>query len=91
LKVVLSHRARLDLLAQTQWLAELSPSAAIQAAGTVRFALKTLAEFPLAGRAVNNLERHWPIRYGRDGFVAVYRVEPDRVVIGRLFHSRQDR
>lgn len=36
-------------------------------------------------------EREWIIRSGRDGYIAVYRVEANRIVIGRLFHSKQDR
>jgi len=44
----------------------------------------------MAGREVGD-EREWPIRFGREGYVAVYRIEPDRVIVGRIFHSRQDR
>jgi len=50
-----------------------------------------LATFPAAGLSINEHERKWPIRFGRDGFVAIYRIEQERVVIGRIHHSRQDR
>jgi plasmid stabilization system protein ParE len=78
-------------MAQIDWLATLSPSAALDAERAIRTQLKTLEAFPTAGRAINAVERKWPIPFGRDGFVAVYRIETDRVVIARLFHSRQDR
>ena len=91
MKVVLSRRANLDLMAQIDWLEHLSPSAALEAEQAIRTQLSTLTLFPAAGAQINESERKWPIRFGRDGFVAVYRIEPDRIVIGRIFHSRQDR
>jgi len=91
LKVVLSRRANLDLIAQIDWLAELSPSVALHAETVIRTGLKTLAVFPDAGRAINPSERKWVMPFGRDGFVVIYRVDTDRVVIGRIFHSRQNR
>ncbi len=50
-----------------------------------------LTVFPSAGRSLNPEEPKLVIPFGRDGFVAIYKIEPDRVVIGRIFHSRQDR
>lgn len=50
-----------------------------------------LAVFTSVGRAINPEERKLVIPFGRAGFVAIYRIEPDRVVIGRIFHSRQNR
>ena len=91
MKVVLSRRANLDLMAQIDWLAALSPSASAKAEAAIRDHLKMLAVFPSAGRAINPEERKWVIPFGRDGFIAIYRLEPDRVVIGRIFHGRQDR
>ncbi len=91
MKVVLSRRANLDLIAQIDWLVGLSPSAALHAETVIRTGLQTLAVFPEAGRSVNRAERKWVIPFGRDGFVVIYRVEADRLVIGRIFHARQDR
>lgn len=87
----MSRQANLDLMAQIEWLEHLSPSAALEADDAIRSHLRTLALFPAAGRVINDTERKWPIPFGRDGFVAVYRIEPDRVIVGRIFHSRQDR
>lgn len=50
-----------------------------------------LAVFPSVGRAINREERKLVVPFGRDGFVAIYRIDPDQVVVGRILHSRQDR
>lgn len=57
----------------------------------IRDQFKALEAFPAAGRAIGFEDRKWPIPFGRDGFVAIYRIEADRIVIGRIFHCRQDR
>ena len=91
MRVVLSRRANLDLLGQTEWLAERSPKAARNLARSVKDGLRLLAQFPHSGRDIGDGEREWIIRFGRAGLVAVYRVEGDRVIIGRLFHTSQNR
>lgn len=87
----MSRRAYLDLMARIDWLAALSPCASMRAEATIRDHLKMLTVFPSAGRSINSDERKLVIPFGRDGFIAIYKIEPDRVVIGRIFHSRQDR
>ncbi len=91
MKVVLSRRANLDLIAQIDWLVGLSPSAALHAETVIRAGLQTLAVFPEAGRSITTAERKWVVPFGRNGFVVIYRIEADRLVIGRIFHSRQSR
>lgn len=87
----MSRRAHLDLMDQIDWLAVLSPSASVKAENAIRDHLMMLTVFPLAGRSINPAERKFVIPFGRDGFVAIYKIEGDRVVIGRIFHCRQDR
>ncbi|MGV8928138.1 MAG: type II toxin-antitoxin system RelE/ParE family toxin [Brevundimonas sp.] len=91
MKVILSRQANLDLMARIDWLAALSPSASVKAEAAIRDHLKMLAVFPSVGRAINPDERKLVIPFGQDGFVAIYKIEADRVVIGRIFHSRQHR
>ncbi|MDP3403852.1 MAG: type II toxin-antitoxin system RelE/ParE family toxin [Brevundimonas sp.] len=91
MRVILSRRANLDLLGHLDWLTQRSPAAARRTAGDIATALRLLTQFPHAGGASNMEEREWIIRSGRDGYIAVYRVEANRIVIGRLFHSKQDR
>jgi plasmid stabilization system protein ParE len=91
MRVVLSRRANLDLLGHLNWLSQHSPAAARKTAADITEALRLLTQFPHAGSASSDEEREWIIRSGRDGYIAVYRVEASRIVIGRLFHSKQDR
>ncbi|RYG12366.1 MAG: hypothetical protein EON96_13910 [Caulobacteraceae bacterium] len=62
----------------------MSLKAARDAQSAINSQLRTLSKYPAAGPAAADGEREWPIRFGRDGFVAVYRIEPDRVVIAHL-------
>ena len=78
-------------MAEIDWLEALSPRSARAAHHAIRRGLKTLEAYPATGQAISADERKWPIPFGRDGFVAIYRIETDRVVVARLFHSRQDR
>ncbi len=87
----MSDRARSDLLRQVDWLASLSPRVARNAQRKINKGLRTLARFPVAGVELETGDREWPIPFGRDGYVVVYRIEPERVLIARIFHSRQDR
>lgn len=91
MKVVPSRKANLDLMAQIDWLEPLLPRAAWAAERAIRDQFKALEAFPAAGRAIGVEDRKWPIPFGRDGFVAICRIEIDRVVMGRIFHCRQDR
>jgi plasmid stabilization system protein ParE len=91
MRVVLSRKANLDLLDQTEWLSEQSPAAARDLRARIEDALRLLAQFPHSGIDVGEGEREWIIRIGQSGLVAVYRIEADRVIIGRLFHTSQDR
>lgn len=91
MRVILSRKANLDLAAQLDWLSERSPGAAKATEQAIKASLRAIAEYPLAGRALETGEREWPIRIGRNAVIVVYRIEPDRVVIGRLFDSRQER
>ena len=91
MRVVLSRRANLDLLDQTEWLSQQSPAAARDVRARIEHAFRLLAQFPNSGIEVGEGEREWIIRIGRNGLLAVYRIEADRVIIGRLFHTSQDR
>jgi plasmid stabilization system protein ParE len=91
LKVRLSARARADLFAQIDWLAERTPQAARRAAERIHLQLALLAEFPSAAPEVGDLYRDATVRFGRDGFIVRYRIEGDVVIVARVFHGRQRR
>jgi plasmid stabilization system protein ParE len=89
--VRLTARARADLLAQVEWLAERAPTAARRAAERIHLQLELLAAFPRLAPEVNATYRDAPVSFGRDGFVVRYRVEGDVLLIVRIFHGRQER
>ena len=91
MKVVLSAQANRDLRAQVDWLASPSTATALKGALAIRSGLKVLETFPMAGVAATDGERKWLIDFGRGGYVVLYRVEPGRVIVGRILHARQDR
>lgn len=65
----------------------------IRAIGTIIDALKSLARFPAIGRPVRDHRdlRELSIRFGRSGYVALYRYDPeaDAVVILTIRHQKQ--
>lgn len=90
--VRLSRSAERDLLRLNLFLATKSPSAARKALERVAAGLKSLESFAERGRAAGNPAfRELTIRFGRDGYVAQYRVEAAIVVVARIFHSREFR
>lgn len=91
MKVRFTARARADLLAQVDWLAERSPDAARRAADQIAAQLELLATFPEAAPQIDDHFREAGVRFGRDGFVVRYRIENEHITIVRLFHGRQRR
>lgn len=90
--VRLSRSAERDLMRLNLFLATKSPSAARKAFERVATGLKSLESFAERGRAAaGSAFRELIIRFGRDGYVAQYRVEPSVVVVARIFHSREFR
>jgi len=88
-RVVVSLRARSDILSLHSYLADRSRAAADQL--LVRFSQRfdDLREFPFLGPARSELQaglRGLLI----DGYIAFYVVEPDRVVIVRILDGRVD-
>lgn len=89
MRVVVSLRARSDILSLHSYLAERSRSAADRL--LVRFSQRfdDLREFPFPGPGRSEL------RAGLrglliDGYIAFYVVEPDRIVIVRILDGRVD-
>lgn len=91
MRVRFSRQARADLLAQIDWLAQLSPAAARRASQSIQNTLAWLADFPLAAPMADDHHRDAAVRFGRDGFLLRYRVEGDDLIIVRVFHGRQAR
>ena len=73
------------------WLEERAPAAADRASDALLLGLRQLAHFPESGEVIGSGLRKLTIPFGRDGFVAYYRVGDGEVVIRRVFHGRQRR
>lgn len=73
------------------FLVEVSPDAALRAIDVIETALRRLSLYPDSGRRAAGDHRELPIRFGSGGYVAQYRIDPDAVVIARIFHMREDR
>lgn len=88
--VRLSPEARGDFLRLIDFLAPKNPRAARMAAQAISHALQSLDVHAERGRGAGNL-RELSIRFGRDGYVAQYRIDPDSVIVARIFHAREAR
>lgn len=87
--VVLLPSARGDLLRLASFLAEQAPAAVEPMRAALKDGLRSLAVMPNRGRAEGpNLRIAVP--FGDGAYVVVYRVEVGRVVVLRVFHSRED-
>jgi plasmid stabilization system protein ParE len=73
------------------WIEELSPAAAGRAADRIEAGLADLGLYPESGRPIADDMREKVILFGRDGYVARYRIQGQSVLVLRLFHGRQNR
>ena len=91
LPIRMSMAARRDRARLAAFLAEKNPSAAIRAVNTIVAGIAELGDYPMKGHARPDGLRELMIPFGQSGYVARYRVQPDHIVIARVFHMREDR
>ncbi len=58
---------------------------------TIISAIGGLARFPFKGRPISQDRRELTILFGKTGYVVQYRVDPDAIIIARIFHMREER
>ncbi|OCC03939.1 plasmid stabilization protein [Labrys sp. WJW] len=86
-QVIFSPAAFRDLERLRAFLNSKSRLAAKRAAATI---IQTLAAHPEIGRPIPGAEeRELVITFGRDGYVALYRYDGDKVVILAIRHGRE--
>jgi addiction module RelE/StbE family toxin len=76
-----------------RFLAPKNPDAAKRAVQSIRAGVKLLAHQPNAGRPAEGKAagfREWRIDFGIDGYLVLYRVEPDTVVLVNVRHAREE-
>jgi plasmid stabilization system protein ParE len=69
-----------------------NPDAAMRAVAAIRRGVRILETHPHAGRPVERMDsgfKEWPISFGRDGYVVLYRYDGDDVCIVAVKHSRE--
>lgn len=91
LPVLVSVAARADQSRLADFLASQSPEAADRALAILREAFRRLSLHPAMGRPAGGDRRELSVRFGSGGYVIQYRVDPDAVVVARIFHTREQR
>ncbi len=91
-QVLVLGRAKRDLARLEEFLSTKGRRAAIRAAAAISDAVTSLAELPERGHPdPDGRFREIVVRFGRDGYVIQYVVEPKRILVVRIFHSLEDR
>lgn len=89
--VRLSRQSSADRDRLFEFLTETNLAAAERAMSVLSQALEDIAAYPQIGRAGPNGYRKLIVRFGRAGYEIRYRLYPDRTVITRVFHTREER
>jgi plasmid stabilization system protein ParE len=87
-----SRPALRDVQRLYRFLANKNPDAAKRAVQSIRAGVKVLARQPQAGRPLGadvSAFREWFIDFGSSGYVALYRIELDEVIIVNVKHGRE--
>jgi plasmid stabilization system protein ParE len=85
-----SPGARTDLVRLVSFLRKKAAAAASRAARRIADAAFALSEQPELGRPVEGEQyRELVIPFGAGAYVLRYRIDPDAVVIARVWHSRE--
>jgi plasmid stabilization system protein ParE len=92
-QVVWLPEALADLVRHFDFLRLKNKEAAAQAAQAIREAGFSLAEMPGKGAALQDGSgrRKLIVPFGRYGYVMLYVLESDRIVILRIYHGRENR
>lgn len=89
MKVAYSARALADLDRLFDFIAEQDPLAASRAAERIAEAVSILENHPFIGRPIRGDLRELVISHGRSGYVALYRVRTNTVIVLAIRHQRE--
>jgi plasmid stabilization system protein ParE len=91
-RVRLTSVANRDLVRLIDYLDVRSPSAALRAYDALDAAIRSLDEFSERARpGPEPGTRELIVPFGSGAYIVRYRVSADEVVVGRIFHGREDR
>jgi plasmid stabilization system protein ParE len=90
-KVILTRRASEQLVAFRAFHAETEPVVGDRAMAAILVALRRLESHPAAGRPHPEAPelRELVIPFGRSGYIALYRVDGQRLVVLAIRHQRE--
>jgi len=91
-RLIWSPQALSDVQRLYRFLAVHNLDAAKRAVKAIRQEVKVLAHQPAIGRPMQDMEpeyREWLIDFGDSGYVALYRLAGDEVVILAVHHQRE--
>jgi plasmid stabilization system protein ParE len=91
--LVWSQKALGDLHRVLAFLDGVAPESTARAAAAIKEAVESLETFPDRYPTVGSgrLRKKMPVRFGRGGYIIHYVIDPDRIIIVRLWHSREAR
>ncbi len=90
--IVYAPAADCDVARLHDWLLERSPSAAKWFSMQLQSAERRISARPRAFRLLNDGEtRRHSFRINRTTYLVDYLIEPDQIVVVRVWHGRQDR
>lgn len=90
--MIWTAQALANLSRLRNFLMEKSPRSAYRAIAAIREGVRTLEEFPQAGRPAEDEEgdvRDWIIHFGREGYKVRYLNDDGQVVILAVRHMRE--
>ena len=91
-RLIWSPQATRDVQRLYRFLAPKNTGAAKRAVQAIRAGLRLLCQQPRAGRPAPEMDegfREWLIRFGRDGYVVLYRLDRNDVVLLAIRHGRE--
>ena len=91
-RLIWTPEALADLARLHNFLVSNNPDAARRAIAAIRAGVRLLEDHPRVGRVMADMPegfRAWPISFGASGYVALYRLHDERVVILAVKHGRE--
>lgn len=80
-----------DLARLVDFLVDRNPKAALRVADVLENAASSLSELADRGRPGPEGLRELVVQFGKNAYILMYKVEPDRVLVARIFHSLENR
>ncbi len=91
-RLIWSPAALHDVQRLYRFLAKYNLDAAKRAVKTIRESVRIIASQPNIGRPAEDMApeyREWPIDFGNDGYIALYRYDGQTAVILAVRHQRE--